>query len=366
MAGAGQMDVTVSKPQGLAGSARAPTHLEADAVSPYPLLEQHVSDRLGRAANPAVPIPRVSLADQHGRCGNFEYCGNAVSQRVITIPGDGEFVCPKCGYSLHAISTPADRRNRTSLALLAAVVTLSAATLAYKLTSYSGSSPGSFWALFSSGPTRAAMQDTPPAEQHGPAAPSVLLRLAGSDVIGTSLAPRLAAGYLGNIGSTGIAARPGAAEGQTEIVSQQGSQRDAIVVTLNSTAAGYSMLGRRTADIAMSTTRMSPADMERLSSLGAMTGPATEAVIGLQGQSWAAPAGRSTSMFPKPATAALPRRRSASVRTALPQPQPGSRPTQSRQRWHLTAAASASCLSAAAAPPRCWNSADAVPSPQAG
>ncbi len=43
------------------------------------------------------------------------------------------------------------------------------------------------------------------------------------------------------------------------------------------------MLGRRTADIAMSTTRMPPADAERLSSLGAMTGPVTEAVIGLQG-----------------------------------------------------------------------------------
>lgn len=277
------MDVTVSKLQGPAESTRAPTHLKADAVPPCLLPEQHVPDRLGRAANPAVPIPRASLADQRGRCGNFEYCGNAVSQKVMTIPGDDEFVCPKCGYSLHAIRAPAHRRNRTSLALLAAVVALSAAALAYKLTSYSGSSPGSFWTLFSGGPTRAAMQDTPPAEQHGPAAPSVLLRLAGSDVIGASLAPRLAAGYLGNIGSTGIAARPGAAEGQTEIVSQQGSQRDAIIVTLNSTAAGYSMLGRRTADIAMSTTRMPPADAERLSSLGAMTGPVTEAVIGLQG-----------------------------------------------------------------------------------
>ncbi len=277
------MDVTVAKPQGLVEPTHAPTHLKADAVPLCPLPKQHVPDRRGRAANPAMPIPPASPADQRGRCGNFEYCGNAVSQKVITIPGDHEFVCPKCGYSLHAIRAPAHRRNRTSLALLAAVVALSAATLAYKLTSYSGSSPGSFWALFSSGPTRAAMQDALPAEQHGLAAPSAMLRLAGSDVIGTSLAPRLAAGYLGNTGSTGIAVRPGPAEGQTEIVSQQGSQRNAIVVTLNSTAAGYSMLGRRTADIAMSTTRMSPADAERLSSLGVMTGSATEAVIGLQG-----------------------------------------------------------------------------------
>ena len=43
------------------------------------------------------------------------------------------------------------------------------------------------------------------------------------------------------------------------------------------------MLGQRTADVVMSITRMSPADAGRLASLGAMTGPATEAVIGLQG-----------------------------------------------------------------------------------
>jgi phosphate transport system substrate-binding protein len=152
----------------------------------------------------------------------------------------------------------------------------------YRVISYSGSSPASLWAFFSIGSIRTAMQDTPLAE-HGSAARSVLLHLAGSDVIGARLAPRLAAGYLGSIGNTGIAVQPGGAEGQAEVVGQQGSLRDAIVITLNSAAAGYDLLGQRTADVAMSTTRMSPADAERLSSLGAMTSPAAETVIGLQG-----------------------------------------------------------------------------------
>ena len=239
------MDMAVLKPKGLAASKHAPT------------------------------------ADQRGRCGNFEYCGNAVSKKILAISGDSEFACPRCGHSLRAISAaPARRWRRTSLTLLTAAITLGAATLVYKRVSDSGSSL-SLWA-FLTGSTRAAMQDNPSA-QRGPAARSMLLRLAGSDVIGARLAQRLAAGYLVTIGSTDIATQPGAAEGQTEVVGHEGNQRDAIVITLNSAAAGYDMLGQRTADVAMSTTRMSPADVERLSSHGAMTSPANEAVIGLQG-----------------------------------------------------------------------------------
>ncbi len=276
------MDMTVSQPQCLAGSKHALMHLQAGAAPPCSLSEQHLSNRPRQAANPTVPMPHAPRADQRGRCRNFEYCGNAVSQKIIAIPGDSEFACPRCGHSLHATSAaPARGRSRTFLALQAAVVTLSAATLVYKLTSHSGSNP-SLWTFLPAGPTRAATQDKLPAE-HGPAARSVLLRLAGSDVIGARLAQRLAVGYLGLIGSTNIATQPGAAEGQTEVVGQQGSQRDAIVITLNSAAAGYNMLGQRTADVAMSTTRMSPADAKRLSSLGAMTSPAAEAVIGRQG-----------------------------------------------------------------------------------
>ncbi len=276
------MDMTVLELQSLIESKQAPTHLVTDDAPRCTLLEQHLPNRPTHAADPTAPMPHAPMTDQHGRCGNFEYCRNAVSQKIIAIPGDGEFACPRCGHSLYPINAaPARKRSRTLLALQAAVVTLSAATLIYKLTSHSGSSP-SLWDLLPTSHTQAATQDVPPV-MPGPAARSVLLRLAGSDVIGAGLAPRLAAGYLSIIGSTDIATQPGATEGQTEIIGQQGSHRDAIVVTLNSAAAGYSMLGQHTADVAMSTTRMSPADAERLSSLGAMTSPAAEAVIGLQG-----------------------------------------------------------------------------------
>ena len=202
---------------------------------------------------------------------------------MFAVPDGGEFACPRCGHSLLAVGpTRARRRSRASLALQAAVVTLGAGALAYRLTSHPGGSLASSWTVFPTSSMQAALQPAPPAER-GPAPRSMLLRLAGSDVIGARLAPRLAAGYLGMIGSTDIAVLPGAGEGVTEVAGQQGSQRDAIAITLNSAAAGYDMLLRRTADIAMSATRMSPADAERLSPLGAMTSPAAETVIGLQG-----------------------------------------------------------------------------------
>ena len=49
--------------------------------------------------------------------------------------------------------------------------------------------------------------------------------------------------------------QPGNAEGQTDVVGQQGSQHNTIVITLNSAAAGYNMLSQRTADVAPSSKR---------------------------------------------------------------------------------------------------------------
>ena len=160
------MAMTVSRLQDFTGPEQAPAHLVADAVPLCPLSEQHLPNRPSQAANPTVSMPRTPAADQRGRCSNFEYCSNAVSKKIITIPGGSEFACPRCGHALRAISAgPARRWSRTFLALLVAVVTLGGAMLAYKLTSLSGNTP-TLWAFFPNGPSRAAMHDNPPAE-HG-------------------------------------------------------------------------------------------------------------------------------------------------------------------------------------------------------
>lgn len=221
----------------------------------------------------------ASMADQRGRCSNTDYCSDAVKQRVFILPGAEDFTCPRCGGPLQTVSA-ARRRSRTALFLQAAVVFLSMATLSYELISQAGPLWASAGAMLP-GRAQAALRTVPPAD--GGSARTVLLRIAGSDIIGARLAPRLAANYLGLIGSTDIATSPGSAEGVIEVAGQQSGQRDTVTITLNSAAAGFSMLLRRTADVAMSATRISGAEAERLQALGNMTSPAAEAVIAVQG-----------------------------------------------------------------------------------
>jgi len=222
------------------------------------------------------------MADQRGRCGNTDYCSDAVKQRVFILPGAEGFICPRCSEPLRTVGV-VRKRSRTALVLQAAVVFLGTAALSYKLVSQA--SPLWAWAgaTLSNSRAQAALRTLPSPDAGGGSARTVLLRIAGSDVIGAKLAPRLAANYLGLIGSTDIAASPGNAEGVTEIIGQQSGQRDTVTITLNSAAAGFNMLLRRTADVAMSATRISGDEAERLQSLGDMTSPAAEAVIAVQG-----------------------------------------------------------------------------------
>ena len=246
------------------------------------------------------------MTDQRGRCCNTEYCADAVSQRVVAIPEGGKFACPKCGEPLQSTSEArAKKRGKVTLVLQVGVVVLGGAALAYKLTNRSfipglqaKTAPSTSEAQ--AAPTMAAIpvaavaadpqtpaptRQPPPAAtaDAGPATASALLRFAGSDIIGARLAPRLAASYLGLIGSTGISVSPARADGMVEVIGQTAGQRDAITITSNSTAAGFTMLLRGNADVVMSAAKISTADAERLLSLGDMASPANESVIGTQG-----------------------------------------------------------------------------------
>ena len=112
---------------------------------------------------------------------------------------------------------------------------------------------------------------------------TVLVRLAGSDVMGNKLARRLASGYLSLIGDTGIAASTNAGDNTLEVAGMQTGQREAIKIGSTSSSAGFVALLRGTADIAMSTRKITPAEAERLSSVGDLTNPANEHVIAVQG-----------------------------------------------------------------------------------
>ena len=222
------------------------------------------------------------MIDQRGRCGNTDYCSDAVKQRIFILPGAESFICPRCSQPLQNAGA-ARKRSRTALVLQASVILLGTAALTYKLIGQAGPLWASAGAVPPNGKAQAALRTVPLHDAGGGSARTVLLRIAGSDIIGAKLAPRLAANYLGLIGSTDIAASPGSAEGMIEVIGQQSGQRDTVTITLNSAAAGFDMLLRRTADVAMSATRISGDEARRLEALGDMTSPEAEAVIAVQG-----------------------------------------------------------------------------------
>ena len=218
------------------------------------------------------------MADRCGRCANVTCCVVAVSQHTVVVPDGKEFACTRCGEPLQPLPPRNRRRTATSLVVQGAVMFLGAAALTARLISLVGGTMVADTAAVSA--SAAALRSASP---HGAPGRAVLLRLAGSDIIGARLAPRLASNYLGQIGSTDIAVLPGGADGVMEVTGQQAAQRDTVTITLNSAAAGFNMLLRRTADVAMSATRISADDAQRLAPLGDMTSPAAEAAIAVQG-----------------------------------------------------------------------------------
>lgn len=135
-------------------------------------------------------------------------------------------------------------------------------------------------------PVLAMAPPTPaPAPVAAPAKPAgtELFRMAGSDVIGNRLARRLASGYLALIGDTNITLTPTGTEGVVEVAGLQTGERELITVASTGSAAGFTALLRGSADFAMSAKRISPAELERLASLGDLSRPGSENVIALQG-----------------------------------------------------------------------------------
>ena len=285
------------------------------------------------------------MSDLRGRCANLEYCSAAVSQRMIVLPEGAKFVCPKCGEALQPVGFGRARGlSKLGLALQFGIVLAGAGAVTYKLmggetpdlASYLPGSlpndppsqvasaaplpaapaadpapavqPAASLALASAQvpPVQSPAQPpvaapvmapvAPPAAAPPPAARSqpapdasatasttTLFRMSGSNVVGATLARRLSAGYLALIGDASITSSFGNTEGTLEIAGLQAGQREAVGITLGSSTNGFNALLRGASDFAMSASRITPADAERLQSLGDMTSPANEHVIGIQG-----------------------------------------------------------------------------------
>jgi phosphate transport system substrate-binding protein len=234
-----------------------------------------------------------------GRCTNPDLCQIAASQKIVEIDSEDPFICPRCSADLVEVPSKV-RASMTSpnmLILQGLVILAGAGILGYKLavrTTAPATPPGGVVASTApaaapppsaaapSAPAATTAADATPAtpQAAGPA-PTVLLRLAGSDVIANRLARRLAAGYLALIGDTDISTQPGATPGMVDIVGVQAGQREAIAITQSSSTAGLNSLLRGDADIALTVRPVSTSEIESLANLGDMTSPDAEHVAGV-------------------------------------------------------------------------------------
>ncbi len=131
---------------------------------------------------------------------------------------------------------------------------------------------------------QAAVPAPPPVPSASISAPPsvTLVRMAGSNLLASKLARRLASGYLALIGDTDIAAIP-YADGSLDIAGMQTGTREVIKLVPSSSAAGFNALLRGNADFAMASRKIRPMEAERLLPVGDLTDPANEQIVAVQG-----------------------------------------------------------------------------------
>lgn len=256
------------------------------------------------------------MAYQRGRCKNTELCSVAASNKVVEVPEEASFTCPKCGDAL-APAAVSVGKSRKAVLIGVQVVVLAAggAGVAWRMLGNPGTdapdtalaapalaapapapppapAPARQTALVTGGSFTASRTPdaqvvpamaTAPAPQPAPQPGKVLLRVTGPEALANNALQRLAAGYLSLIGNTGIAAAPNAARDGVEVSGLQNGQREVIALAPTSSAGSLNALLRGSADIALSSRRITPAEAERLSPLGDMLSPASEQAIAAQG-----------------------------------------------------------------------------------
>ncbi len=232
---------------------------------------------------------------------NISRCNLAKQGRNIEVQLGDEFICPECGTPLRA-PTPDELKGKSSV-LVFVIAGLAAAAAAgvfgyMKLTGPSAPQQQQAAAPEAVVPPPAAQQAAPtpqpaaasapaPAAAVPPPAPqppeTVLFSMRGSNTIGASLGPKLAAAFMADTGDTDISIVPLQKADEVKVVGSRAGVRESIVVAAHGSATAFTGLAAGDTQVGMASRRVKPAERDALANLGDLTSPGAEHVLALDG-----------------------------------------------------------------------------------
>jgi phosphate transport system substrate-binding protein len=130
-----------------------------------------------------------------------------------------------------------------------------------------------------------ASHETATVTVHPAATHDALLRLSGSNTIGATLGPSLAAAFLKDQGATDVKTLPGSNPEETIIqgILPGNTSPSLIRISAHGSATAFTDLAADNCDIGMASRKIKPDEAHKLSPLGDMTSAANEHVVGLDG-----------------------------------------------------------------------------------
>jgi phosphate transport system substrate-binding protein len=190
----------------------------------------------------------------------------ADSETILEVPPESEMVCSECGAALSEVPVPVTRTGLPSALVVGAIVAL-------MILAFVGGYFKSGGFTKNSGAPVLASSTEP------------MLRLSGSNTIGAKLAPALAQEFLKELGARDIRILPGAREDEEAIqgVLPGGGGPVAIQISAHGSATAFEGLASNSCDIGMASRKVKAEEISKLSSLGDMTAPNSEHVVGLDG-----------------------------------------------------------------------------------
>ncbi len=202
---------------------------------------------------------------RQGICVNTASCPISKANEIITVPRESSFHCPVCGQELREVKIKAPSKPKRVL-LGAAATALILLVLAFAFVKNRMALP-LIGALPWSG-----------------ASPTIL-RLAGSNTIGDSLGPALAAAFLKDQGATAVRILPGSQPDEKTVQGILPGDRfvSSITIAAHGSATAFQGLAANRCDIGAASRRINPAEAAKLASMGNFYSAGSEHILGLDG-----------------------------------------------------------------------------------